>query len=147
MPIILATWETEIRRIMVKDQHRQIVSWDVISKLTRAKWTGDVAKVVECLLYMQDVLSSNSDPTKKKRKLSTNFAQWLDDLTLPHLTMTTDLYTSLFFHMWFENIFPSLWIVLSFQTRIYFNLIRSNISVISSVDYAFNYPKSSSYLC
>jgi hypothetical protein len=39
MPIILATCEAEIRRIVVRGQPRQIVPKTPISKITRAKWT------------------------------------------------------------------------------------------------------------
>jgi hypothetical protein len=47
MPIIVAIWKTEIRRIEVRGQPR----WGVepphpIFKITRAKWTG-VVQVVE----------------------------------------------------------------------------------------------------
>jgi hypothetical protein len=38
-----------------------------ISKITRAKWAGDVAHVVKCLLCKSKVLSSNSTPTKRKK--------------------------------------------------------------------------------
>jgi hypothetical protein len=37
MPIILATWETESRRIKVPDQPRKIVFKTPICKITRAK--------------------------------------------------------------------------------------------------------------
>jgi hypothetical protein len=37
MPVILATWETEIRRIAVPDQPGQTVHETPISKITRAK--------------------------------------------------------------------------------------------------------------
>jgi hypothetical protein len=43
MPITLATWETEIKRFVVRGQPRQIVPEALISKITRAKWTGGVA--------------------------------------------------------------------------------------------------------
>jgi hypothetical protein len=36
-----------------------------ISKITRAKWTGSVAQVVEKLLCKHEALSSNSSLTKK----------------------------------------------------------------------------------
>jgi hypothetical protein len=37
-------------------------------KITRAKWTGVVAQVEEHLLYKWEALSSNSIPTKEKKK-------------------------------------------------------------------------------
>jgi hypothetical protein len=39
-----------------------------VYKVTRAKWTGGVAYVVECLLCMSEALSSNFSPTKKIKK-------------------------------------------------------------------------------
>jgi hypothetical protein len=38
-----------------------------ISKITNAKWTRDLAQVVQHLLYKCKALSSNPYPTKKKR--------------------------------------------------------------------------------
>jgi hypothetical protein len=38
-PLILATWEAEIGRIVVQGQPRQIAGETPISKITRAKWT------------------------------------------------------------------------------------------------------------
>jgi hypothetical protein len=49
MPLILATWEAEIGRIMIQSQPGQIVCETPISKMIKAKWTGGVAQVVECL--------------------------------------------------------------------------------------------------
>jgi hypothetical protein len=40
MPVILATWEAEFRRIKGQDQPEQRVVETLISKITRAKWTG-----------------------------------------------------------------------------------------------------------
>jgi hypothetical protein len=39
---------------------------DPISKITRAKWTGGVAQVVQCLLCKCEALSSNSHPIKNR---------------------------------------------------------------------------------
>jgi hypothetical protein len=65
-PVILAAWEPEIGRITVEDQTGQIVVKTPISKITRAKWTGFVAQVVECLLCKPEALSSNSSSVKNK---------------------------------------------------------------------------------
>jgi hypothetical protein len=43
-------------------------SQDHIPKITRAKWTGGVAQVVESLLCKCKALSSNSSLIKKKKK-------------------------------------------------------------------------------
>jgi hypothetical protein len=39
-------------------------SWDPISKITKDKWTGDVAQKVGCLLCKCKALNSNPSPTK-----------------------------------------------------------------------------------
>jgi hypothetical protein len=59
MPIILATWEAEIGKIVVQVQPRKIVHETPISKITRAKWTGGVAQVVEHLLCKHEAVSPN----------------------------------------------------------------------------------------
>jgi hypothetical protein len=43
MLIILATWVADIKRIKVGGQPREVVHEIPTSKITRAKWTGDVA--------------------------------------------------------------------------------------------------------
>jgi hypothetical protein len=65
MPVILATWETEIRRIKVQSHPRKTVCETPISKITRAKWTE--TQVVECLLSKHKALSSTLIPQKKKK--------------------------------------------------------------------------------
>jgi hypothetical protein len=57
---------SEIGRIVVQAQCAQIVCEIPISKITRAKWAGGVAQVVEHLLCKDKALSSNPIPTKKK---------------------------------------------------------------------------------
>jgi hypothetical protein len=39
-----------------------------ISKITTAKWTGGMAKLVECLLYKHEALISKSQSYQKKKK-------------------------------------------------------------------------------
>jgi hypothetical protein len=55
MPIILATWEAEIRRIKFQ------------ANCSYVKWTGGVAQAMECPLCKHKAQSSNSSPTKKER--------------------------------------------------------------------------------
>jgi hypothetical protein len=38
-----------------------------MSKMTRAKWNGDMAQAVEHLLCKHEALSSNSSPMKNKK--------------------------------------------------------------------------------
>jgi hypothetical protein len=59
--------EAEIERIAVKDQPGQIVRETPISKITRAKWSGDMAQAVESLLCMPEALSLNLSPTKSRK--------------------------------------------------------------------------------
>jgi hypothetical protein len=42
-PVILATWEAEMRRIMVQGQPKLVLETP-ISKITRAKWTEGVVQ-------------------------------------------------------------------------------------------------------
>jgi hypothetical protein len=65
MPIIPATWEAEIGRIIVQGQQGKIVLQTCISKIARTKWTGSVAQ--EHLLCKCEAQSSNPS-TKKKKK-------------------------------------------------------------------------------
>jgi hypothetical protein len=54
MPVILASWETKIGRIMVQGQPGQIVHESCISrKITRAKWTRGMAQVATPALQAQ----------------------------------------------------------------------------------------------
>jgi 2,3-bisphosphoglycerate-independent phosphoglycerate mutase len=67
MPAVLANWEAEVGRISLPPAWANKLQ-DPISKTTRAKWTGDMAQVVEHLLFKRDALSSNSHPIKRKKK-------------------------------------------------------------------------------
>jgi hypothetical protein len=58
-------WEAEIQRITFQGQPGEIVH-EIISKITRTKWTGGVAQEVEHLFCKQEVMSSNTSPPKKK---------------------------------------------------------------------------------
>jgi hypothetical protein len=49
-PIILAIWEAEIRKTVIRDQPRKIVHKTPSPKITTAKWTEGVAGVAELLL-------------------------------------------------------------------------------------------------
>jgi hypothetical protein len=64
-PVILATWETEIMRISVQKQPRQVVGETPISKITKA---GYFAQVVERLSSKYKAVSSNYSPTQKEKK-------------------------------------------------------------------------------
>jgi hypothetical protein len=50
MPIILAIWEAEVRRIVVYGQPWRIVHETLLSKITKAKWSGSLAQIVDHLL-------------------------------------------------------------------------------------------------
>jgi hypothetical protein len=64
-PIILATWEAGEDHS--SRPNRANSSGDPISKITRAKCTGDVAQALEHLLCKHKALNSNPRPQKKKR--------------------------------------------------------------------------------
>jgi hypothetical protein len=44
-------------------------SQDFISQIIRTKWAESVVQVVECLLCKHEILSSNPNPTKKKKNV------------------------------------------------------------------------------
>jgi hypothetical protein len=67
-PVILATWESEIRRIVVLDQVGQIVRETPISKIIREKWTGVVTQSIGYLLCKHEALCLNPVHQKKKKK-------------------------------------------------------------------------------
>jgi hypothetical protein len=50
LPRVLARWEVEIGKTEAPGQPRQVVCKTPTPKITRAKWTGGVAQVVEHLL-------------------------------------------------------------------------------------------------
>jgi hypothetical protein len=68
MAVILAFWDVEIRRTVVQNQPSQANSLqDLISNITRAKWTGGVAQVVEQLRCKHEALCSNPNLKKKSK--------------------------------------------------------------------------------
>jgi hypothetical protein len=83
-PVILTTWEAKIRRIMVWGQPRQIVLWEPISKITRAKWTGGVAQEVQRVLFKYETLSSYPSPTTSPQKTK-QFSQYVTDKKAPDI--------------------------------------------------------------
>jgi hypothetical protein len=68
MPVILATWEAEIRGIEVPGLSGQIVG-ETPSQITRSEWTRGMAQLVECLLSKCENLNSDPSPTKRKKSL------------------------------------------------------------------------------
>jgi hypothetical protein len=64
-PIILATWEVEVRMIMVKGQPRQTVYKTSISKIIRVEETGGVAEAV-CKCKTMSSNPSSPPPSIKR---------------------------------------------------------------------------------
>jgi hypothetical protein len=66
-PVILATWEAEIRMIKVRGQHGQTGN---LQKTSTAKWNGGMAQAAEYPLCKHKALSSNlSHKNKIKQKV------------------------------------------------------------------------------
>jgi hypothetical protein len=57
---------------------KQIVHETLISKITRAKWTGDVAQAVEHLLCKCEVLSPNPSPIQKQKEILSFAITWMN---------------------------------------------------------------------
>jgi hypothetical protein len=74
----LATREAEIRRIVAQGQSGKIVQETPISKITRAKWSGGVARVVDHLLGKCEALNSNPSPIKTKSQQTKKAAKLKD---------------------------------------------------------------------
>jgi hypothetical protein len=68
MPIILATWEAEIRRIVVQSQTGEIACETLSQKKKRQhkKRAGGVPQVVECLPSKHEFKSQYCQKKKKK---------------------------------------------------------------------------------
>jgi hypothetical protein len=71
MPIVLATQETEIRRVRVKSQPGQTVYETLCPKHPTQKRAGRVAKVKECQPSKHQALSSSHSNKKNKKKKKT----------------------------------------------------------------------------
>jgi hypothetical protein len=67
MPVIPATQEAEIRRIMVQSQPRQIIRETLSQKIPSQKKAGGVGQTVEHLPSNCEAQSSNTITTKKER--------------------------------------------------------------------------------
>jgi hypothetical protein len=69
-PVILASQEAEIRRIVVQGPPRQIVQETLSQKYSTQKKAGGVAQVVECLPNKCEAVISNPSPARRKKKKS-----------------------------------------------------------------------------
>jgi hypothetical protein len=63
----VAIWEAEIGRISVQGQPGQTVYHTLISKITRAKWTGAVVKG-QSTCFASVKPSSNPSPTEEEEE-------------------------------------------------------------------------------
>jgi hypothetical protein len=68
MPIILATWEAEIKRITVESQAGEIAYETLSQKIPIENRTGRGSQVVECLHNKFEAWSSNSSTDKKENE-------------------------------------------------------------------------------
>jgi hypothetical protein len=68
MPVILATQEAEIRRIVFQSQPEQIVCKTLSQKNPSQKRAGRVAQVVQCLSSKCEALNSNPNTANKNKK-------------------------------------------------------------------------------
>jgi hypothetical protein len=68
MPVFVATWEDRGSSPAWANSSRNL-----ISKITRAKWTGGVAQVVEYLLCKREVLSSNTSLIRRQKNIQNSF--------------------------------------------------------------------------
>jgi hypothetical protein len=73
MLVILATLEAKIRRMMVQGQSEQTVHETLISKITRAKWTGDVAQEIKHLLCKCKAEFKHESHQKKKKSITEEY--------------------------------------------------------------------------
>jgi hypothetical protein len=64
IPVILAYWETEMRRTTPQAN----CSRDPHAPVTRAKWIGGMTQEVEHQLCKHKALTSNPSPTKKRKR-------------------------------------------------------------------------------
>jgi hypothetical protein len=77
MPIILAIWEAEVRRIVVYGQPWRIVHETLLSKITKAKWSGSLAQT-DYQHSKHEALSSNPSiiKTSKYQKKNLKTPKW-----------------------------------------------------------------------
>jgi hypothetical protein len=80
MSVILATQDSEIRRITFWSQPWANTYWDTISKTPLQKKAGGVAQVVECLPSKCQALTSYPSPAKSKK---TNVDKYMKTLETP----------------------------------------------------------------
>jgi hypothetical protein len=71
MPVILYTWETEIRRIVGQGQPGQIVL-ETLSRKYPTQGADGVAQVVKCLLSKCDSSSNPSNHSPPEKELNMN---------------------------------------------------------------------------
>jgi hypothetical protein len=64
--VVIVTWETEIRKIIVRNQPRQISLENPSRKYPVQKWAGGVAQVVGDLPSKCQALNSSPSTAKKK---------------------------------------------------------------------------------
>jgi hypothetical protein len=69
--VIIATWEAEIRRIIVRGQPMQIVPKHPISKITKVKLDWQCSSISRVPALQVKAMSSNHSLTKKEKIRST----------------------------------------------------------------------------
>jgi hypothetical protein len=93
-PVILAAWELRLEGSRFQgNSSRDPHTHTPISKITRAKWTGDMVHAVESLLYKHEALSSNPSPTPPPKKLlldTRGVAQVIEYLPSKHKALSTN---------------------------------------------------------
>jgi hypothetical protein len=70
VPVVLATQEAEIRKIIVQSQSWQVAQAEPILKIPTQKKAGGVGQVVEHLPSKCETLSSNSSNCQKEKNVA-----------------------------------------------------------------------------